>query len=65
MGGKHWALYLKQCMSLEIPPDEGATPRTVLEEQKDGNQFVFLNYNTVHIHSLVQTTDAVKANNAS
>ena len=65
MGGEHWALYLKQCMLLEIPLDEGATPRTVLEEQKDGNQFVFLNYNTVHIHSLVQMTDVVKANNAS
>ena len=67
MGGEHWALYLKQCMSLEIAPDEGATPRTVLEEQKDGKELVLLNCNTVRtypLHLLVQTTDAT-VNNAS
>jgi len=35
MGGKHWSLYLKQCMSLGIAPDERATPKSILEEQKE------------------------------
>jgi len=34
MGGKHWSLYLKQCSLLGIVPDERATPKPILEEQK-------------------------------
>ena len=43
MRGEHWKLYLKQCMSLDIRPDDRATPKAVLEEQKEKfpNQFVF------------------------
>jgi len=43
MGGEHWSVYLKQCVLLNIVPDERATPKAVLEEQKEkfGPQFVF------------------------
>jgi len=44
MGGEHWKLYLKQCTSLGISPDERVTPKSVLEEQKQkicGNKLVF------------------------
>ncbi len=62
MGGKHWRLYLKQWTLLDIAPDERATPKAILEEQRErfsANQFVFeLQYICSSIYIL--PTDAIK-----
>ena len=61
MGGEHWKLYLKQCTSLDIRPDDRATPKAVLEEQKEKfpNQFVF-ELHTIHLFfNLCTSTDAI------